>query len=57
MKASEIVKELILVLMILIVAGESFAQSGWVRLNMPLKNYIHVTFLNQIPDLLSHRII
>ncbi len=46
MKASEIVKELILVLLILIVAGESFAQSGWVRLNMPLKNYIHVTFLN-----------
>jgi len=46
MKASDIVKELILVLLILIVAGESIAQSGWVRLNMSVKNYIHVTFLN-----------
>jgi photosystem II stability/assembly factor-like uncharacterized protein len=46
MKASEIVKELILVLLILIVAGESFAQSGWHSQQIGTRNYVHVKFLD-----------
>ena len=46
MKASDNVKGLFLVLMILIVAGESFAQSGWVRQQIGTRNYVYVKFLD-----------
>lgn len=46
MKASDNVKGLFLVLMILIVAGESFAQSGWVRQQIGARNYVYVKFLD-----------
>ena len=46
MKASEIVKELIFVLFILTVAGESFAQSGWAGQQIGTRNYVHVKFLD-----------